>query len=485
MPEVAAPDLAAVRRRLEAVGQEHVLRFADGLGASNAAAFASQVSDIDLEALPELIEKYVRHADAFELPDAVDPAAYYPRDPADAARPWDAEAARRAGDELIGAGKVACFTVAGGQGTRLGYDGPKGCYPTSCVSEKSLFELFAEQILATARTYGVIVPWYIMTSPLNHDATVAFFEEHHFFGLDRENVAFFQQGVMPSMDKATGKLLLAEKGKLATNPDGHGGALLALFKSGAIDDMKARGVEHISFFQVDNPNVRVVDPVFLGLHVSAEDSSGEMSSKMIPKAEAGEKVGVFCRVGGEGGRTTVIEYSDMPDELSSATDDHGKLRFLAGSIAIHAISVRFVERIISDPAMALPFHRAVKKVPFVDLDSGERVEPGEPNAVKLEKFIFDAVPLAEHSIVFETDRVEEFAPVKNREGVDSIVTSKQLQSERAARWLEGAGVKVPRTPSGEVDATIEISPLTALSAEQLRGRGDLPESIEAGSKVVL
>ncbi|MEM7623438.1 MAG: UTP--glucose-1-phosphate uridylyltransferase [Planctomycetota bacterium] len=329
------------------------------------------------------------------------------------------------------------------------------------------------------------MPWYIMTSPLNHDATVAFFDEHDFFGLERDNVAFFQQGVMPSLDKATGKMLLADKGTLATNPDGHGGALLALFKSGAIDDMKSRGVEHISYFQVDNPSVRVVDPIFLGLHASAADSSAEMSSKMIPKAEPKEKVGVFCRVGGKGGRTAVIEYSDMPDELAEAKGDDGQLKFLAGSIAIHAISVKFVERIISDPAMALPFHLAIKKVPHIDLATGETVTPDSPNAVKLEKFIFDAIPLAEHSVVFETDRVEEFSPVKNQDGVDSIVSSKRLQTERAARWLEGAGVKVPRDSRGDVNATIELSALTALSAEQLRGRDDLPAAIEPGASVSL
>jgi len=479
------PELDAARRRLEAVGEEHVLTFVDSLTERERAELVAQINAIDLEALPSLVDRYVRSEAAFELPDEVEPAPYYPRDPDSERRRWDASAARAAGDELIAAGKVACFTVAGGQGTRLGYDGPKGCYPTSCVSGKPLFEIFAEQVLATGRTYGVIVPWYIMTSPLNHDATVAFFDEHDFFGLGRDNVAFFQQGVMPSFDKASGKLLLAEKGKIATNPDGHGGALLALFKSGAIEDMKHRGVEHISYFQVDNPSVRVVDPVFLGLHASAEDSSGEMSSKMVAKANAAEKVGNFCRVGGENGRTAVIEYSDLPEELANQTDAAGNLRFVAGSIAIHAISVRFVERIINDPQMALPFHRAVKKVPHLDLSTGTTVDPTEPNAVKLEKFIFDAIPLAERSIVYETDRVEEFAPVKNQEGVDSIVTSKELQTERAARWLEGAGVAVPRNSDGSVNATIELSPLTALSAEQLRGRGDLPEKIEPGASVIL
>jgi UDP-N-acetylglucosamine/UDP-N-acetylgalactosamine diphosphorylase len=322
-----------------------------------------------------------------------------------------------------------------------------------------------------------------MTSPLNHDATTAFFAEHAFFGLPESDVRFFQQGVMPSMDKASGRVLLKSPGEVATNPDGHGGAFRALYRSGAVADMKSRGVEHLSYFQVDNPNVHAVDPVFLGLHAEHPDSSGEMSSKMIPKVSPGEKVGVFCLAGG---KTAVIEYSDLPDELAEARDDRGELRFIAGSIAIHALSVGFIERVATDPAFELPFHRAVKKVAYTDLETGKPVEPETPNAVKLEQFVFDAIPLAGRSLVVETDRVEEFAPVKNREGTDSIETSKRLQTERAARWLEGAGVRVPRSEDTEarVDADIEISPLTALFGSDLIGRDDLPQ-IEPGARVAL
>lgn len=471
-----------LRSKLAAVGQEHVLAFAGELSDAEQQALADQIAAIDLEQVPGLVERYVLGDGEVALPTDLEPADYFPRDPNDEAHPWDVDAAREAGESMIAAGEVACFTVAGGQGSRLGYDGPKGCYPTSPINNKPLFQIFAEGIAASEQTYGSAIPWYIMTSPLNHAATEAFFREHAFFGLSPERVRFIQQGTMPAFDKETGKILLAEKGVIATSPDGHGGALRALVTSGATAQLKREGVKHVSYWQVDNPNVNVVDPIFLGLHAAGPGSSGEMSSKMLPKAEPKEKVGVFCK---SGGRTVVIEYSDLPDELAEQRDEHGGLRFLAGSIAIHAISVDFVDRVVNDPALSLPFHRAVKKVAHVDLASGGRVEPDEPNAVKVERFIFDAIPMATGSIVYETDRVEEFAPVKNAEGVDSIVTSKQLQTERAARWLESAGVKVPRTADGTPDCVIEISPLSALSPDQLATQKGLPKKIERGSSVVI
>lgn len=471
---------AALRDQLAAVGQEHLLNFESELSEEQLGALLAQIDAIDLGSLPGLIETYVRGDTPFTAPADLEPARCY-ASPVSGDPGWDVASFKAKGEQLVREGKVAVFTVAGGQGTRLGYDGPKGCYPTACVSGKPLFQLFAEQIRGESERFGTTIPWYLMTSPLNHDATAAFLKEHGYFGLDPENVMLFNQGVMPSFDPETGRILLAEKSLIATNPDGHGGSLKALVASGATDDMKARGVEHIAYIQVDNPHTRCVDPVFLGLHAYAEDSSGEFSSKMVPKVSWDEKVGVFCQ---SGGRTCVIEYSDLPDELARQTDDSGTLRFNAGSIAIHAMSVAFVEKLESDPAFALPFHRAVKKIPHVNPDTGEHVDPAEPNGVKLERFVFDAIPLAEASIVYETDRVEEFAPVKNATGVDSVESSRLLQTERAARWLEACGVSVPRKADGTVDAIIEISPLTATCAENLKD-ADLPESIQPGSTVLL
>jgi UDP-N-acetylglucosamine/UDP-N-acetylgalactosamine diphosphorylase len=467
----AQPDAAA----LEAIGQGHLLRHAATLSGPTRERFLGEVAGFDPAELAPLIQTYVRGDGAL--------ATHARLEPADVVGLNDPSRtpARHTGEALIRAGKVACFTVAGGQGSRLGYEGPKGCFPTSCVTNKPLFQIFAESIAGVQNRAGVVIPWYIMTSPLNHDATVAFFAQHRHFGLEPGAVRFFPQGVMPSFDKSTARMLLAEPGVLATNPDGHGGAFRALRVSGALEDMQRRGVEHLSYFQVDNPHARPVDPVFLGLHASSPNSSGQFSSKMVAKAAWDEKVGVFCKADG---RTQVIEYSDLPVDLAKQTDDAGRLRFIAGSIAIHAIGVEFIERVSGDPDFALPFHRAIKKVPYFDPQTGRHVEPTEPNGIKLERFVFDGIPMADKSIVVETDRVEEFAPVKNATGTDSIVSSKQLQTERAARWLAACGVAVPRRADGTVDAVIEISPLTAQDPEQLK-EADLPSRIEPGSTVIL
>ncbi len=473
-------DVDAVRERLRAVEQDHLVRFAGELSDEARATLVREIESIEPESLPRVIDRYVRQKPEFAVPEGVEPAPYYPNDPARGPRQWDRQAARAAGEALLRAGKVACFTVAGGQGSRLGYDGPKGCYPAGAITKRPLFQFFAEGIRKTGAKYGVTPAWYIMTSPQNHETTVAFFEANDYFGLGRTDVVFFPQGVMPAFDRETGRVLLAEKGRLALTPDGHGGSLKALHVSGSLDDMARRGVEHISYFQVDNPIVRVADPVFLGLHASVPDSSGEMSSKMLPKVAPEERVGIFCRVDG---RTTVIEYSDMPMERQRERLEDGSLRFLAGSIAIHAMGVEFVRRLNEDPDFELPFHRADKKVACVDVETGEALTPSVANAVKLERFVFDAVPLARASIVYETERVEEFAPIKNAEGTDSPASSTAIQTERAARWLEAVGVDVPRGADGEADCVIELSPLTAVEAEDLRGV-DLPK-VERGARVVM
>jgi UDP-N-acetylglucosamine/UDP-N-acetylgalactosamine diphosphorylase len=471
---------AEIAPRLERIGQAHLLRFYPELPADRQRVLLERIAAIDLESLPRWIEEYVKRRPAVEIPAGLEPAPYYPHDPRAGGRAWDPAEYRRVGETLLREGKVAAFTVAGGQGSRLGFEGPKGMYPAGAVTGKPLFQIFAEGLLAAGRKYGQPAPWYIMTSPLNHDATVEFFERSRFFGLDREDVMFFPQGVMPSFEMGTGRVLLAAKDEPATNPDGHGGSIKALWASGAIADMKRRGVEHISYFQVDNPIVRVVDPVFLGLHAAAPDSSAQMSSKMIPKTGPEEKVGVFCAAGG---RTLVVEYSDLPRELAEARRPDGGLKFNAGSIAVHILSVAFVEAMNTDRGFELPFHRADKRVPHVDLATGALVQPAQANGVKLERFVFDALPLCRGSIVYETERAEEFAPIKNATGVDSVESSHRIQTERAARWLEAAGARVPRKAEGSADCVLEVSPLTALEAGDLRGRA-LPE-VRPGSRAVI
>ena len=470
------PDrLSTIRASLEAHGQEHLLTFYGELSGDEQGVLLDQLERIDFAALDRALAADVESPSSH----GVEPATYYPNDPGST---YDARRYRQAGETLVRAGKVAAFCVAGGQATRLGWSGPKGTFPATNVTGKPLFRVLAEQILANQNRYRVTIPFYIMTSPLNDAATRAFFTDNNCFGLSRRNIFMFPQGLLPSVDAKTRKVLLADKGTVAMNPDGHGGSIRALAASGAVEDMVARGIEHISYFQVDNPLVKVIDPTFIGLHADAPDSSAEMSSKMVPKTHPQEKVGVFCRVGG---KAAVIEYGDLPRSLAEAGDESGGLRFGAASIAIHILSVGFVQRLTSsEDGFALPLHRAQRRVLHIDPGTGEPVVPEKPNAVKLETFVFEAVPLAGSSIIYETSRTEEFAPIKNAKGEDSPATSHQLQSDRNGAWLEAHGVEIPRDAEGHVAARIELSPLTALEREDL-ARVKLPASIAAGEEVVL
>jgi len=458
-------------------GQAHLLAFYDRLDPAGRERLLEQIRRIDFDRLTPLIRSHVLSRPELSLPGDIRPAPVLPACPADPARRAEYQAARREGEALIAAGRVAALVVAGGAGTRLGFDGPKGCLAVSPVRRKSLFQLFAEQILATVRRYGAAVPWYIMTSPENDAATRQFFARHEFFGLNRRDVFFFTQGQMPAVDFA-GRVLLAEPDRIAWSPDGHGGCLAALARSGALEDMARRGIDYISYFQVDNPLVRCVDPLFIGLHAR---HGAEMSAKALPKREPRERVGNFCIAGG---KVCVIEYSDFPDELALATEDDGRLRFNAGSIAIHILSREFVEHLTAGGTCLLPFHRAEKKVPHVDA-AGNKVHPDRPNAVKLEMFIFDALPLSQRTVILETVRSEEFSPVKNAAGDDSVQTALRDQIRRSAEWLERAGVAVPRDAHGEVAAAIEISPLLALEAGDLIGKVDPALTIRPGQEVYL
>ncbi|MBV8780086.1 MAG: UDPGP type 1 family protein [Phycisphaerae bacterium] len=462
-----------LRQRLSKIGQESTLRFYDQLEKERKARLTQQLEALDLDQMGELVQTQVKQKAAIPLPKDIQPVQAFPHVP-DAAHKAKYAQAEARGHELLKQGKIGAFLVAGGQGTRLGYDGPKGEYPVTPVKNKPLFQVFAEQLLAWSRDSGKSIPWYIMTSDVNDAATRAFFSKNKNFGYPEADVFFFPQGMMPAFSMS-GEMLLGAEDSLALSPDGHGGSLRALHKSGALADMKKRGIEHLSYFQVDNPMVYCIDPLFLGLH---DITGSEMSSKTIPKANALEKVGNF--VIGDG-QVQVIEYSDLPEKLALQTNPDSSLTFNAGSIAIHALRVSFVERLNASGRLNLPWHRAEKKVPFVDA-SGKLVKPDRPNAVKLEQFVFDAIPLAKNAIVYTTDRAEEFSPVKNAEGVDSPDTSRRDQVRRAARWLKSAGVEVPMRDN-EPDVRLEISPLFATGAKQLATRTIEPKSLASGDKV--
>ena len=480
----AEKTLEDTRKLLEEHHQGHLLAFWDRLDPDQRQNLLAQIWGLDWAKIDDWVADYVKKAPLADVSRDLVPPDYYPA--RSQTRQSEYTRALEFGAELIAAGKVAAFVVAGGQGTRLGFDGPKGNLPISPVREKTLFRIFAETIAAAARRYGATSPWYIMTSPLNHGQTVDIFRSNDHYGLDPAEIFIFQQGTLPNFG-VDGKILLAGKAAIAASPDGHGGSLKALHDSGALEDMKKRGIALISYWQIDNPLVNIFDPLFVGLHAL---DKADMSSKALVKSGPYEKVGNFC-VGD--GKLRVIEYTEFNEieyiengkekELAEKTDPDGSLTFRLGSIAIHIISTAFVEK-LNAKGFSLPIHRAVKKIPHIDGD-GNPIEPDEPNAVKLETFIFDAIPLASKSIILETIREQEFAPTKNATGVDSVESTRRMMVNRSADWLESAGVTIPRKADGSPDCTLEIAPSFALYKADVRVKVDQVPEIRAGDELYL
>ncbi len=460
-----------------AVGQEHIFKFYDSLSEADKRHLDLQAAAIDWDLIAGLIRDVVLKPEPFKLPEHIEPAPYFSYKPADTAARDHYTLAKQRGVSLLREGKIAAFVVAGGQGTRLGWPGPKGTFPATPIKKKPLFQCFVEYIRAMETRHHTTIPFYIMTSTVNHAATVDFFKKHQYFSMPESQIMFFSQDMIPAVG-FDGKVLLESPCSMALSPNGHGGSLLALHKSGALSDMRRRGVTQISYFQVDNPIVRCVDPLFIGLHDLHE---ADMSSKMLPKAFGKEKLGNFCLVDG---KITVIEYSDLPEELAEARLPDGQLKFRAGSIALHAIRRSFVEQ-LNAHGFALPYHRAEKKVPHIDLNTGDATNPAKPNAVKLETFVFDALPLAQQSIIYETDRLDEFAPIKNSQGVDSPASAADIITRRNANWLESAHIKTPRKPDGSPDAVIELSAAFAIYPEDVVDKYACVPEIKPGTQVYL
>ncbi len=433
-----------IEEQLNSYNQQHLLRFFDKLDSAEQEQLLQQLAAIDWENLAGLIEEYVINPRPQAIPDDLEPAPYFPAEAVTESQQELYVQARHTGEQLIKEGKVAALTVAGGQGSRLGFDGPKGTFPITPIKHKTLFQYFAESIARLNEKYGITLRWHIMTSQLNDQPTQEFFAENSYFGLTPESIKFFIQGTMPAIGY-DGKVLLKSPSSLALAPDGHGGTLLALKRSGALTEMATAGVDYISYFQIDNPLVSILNPLFIGLH-HLENSA--MSAIMLAKTGPHEKLGNFCV---SNGKTMIIEYSDMPPSLAEAVDENGKLRFISGSPAIHVISRQFVEQLTAANRLDLPWHRADKKIPCIDLE-GNPVNPEEPNGVKLESFIFDALPLAPKTMILEAKREDEFAPTKNRTGVDSVESCRAMLIDRDRRRLEQAGVKVPS------NKMVEISP---------------------------
>lgn len=440
-------------------GQEHLFKWWEDLSETEKVQLLDQLRTVDLDFMAALTAQIQEPEISIDM-SRFSPPDIYPI-PETAEQKEREEKARNMGEEAIRQGRLGIFVVAGGQGSRLGFNGPKGAFPIGPVSQKPLFQIFAEKIQTASRKFNVTIPWYIMTSETNHEATRSFFQKNNYFGLNPQDVYFFNQKMLPAVDEA-GRLFLDDKHHLFMSPNGHGGSLLALHDSGALEDMNKRGIDILSYYQVDNPLVQLVDPVFIGYHLM---ESSQMSTKAIKRIDPHEKVGML---GMYDGRLRVVEYSDMSEEDMTALNENGDLKFNAGSIGIHLFNVQFIKNIASD-GLKLPWHIAHKKIPYVN-DEGKIIKPDTPNGYKFETFVFDALMYADRTMIMQIDKSIEFSPVKNATGKDSPETTQRDMCYLFGSWFESAGIPVPKDDDGNVQGKIEISPLFANSAEELAGK---------------
>ncbi|WFD24323.1 hypothetical protein MEQU1_003022 [Malassezia equina] len=462
--------MADLRAKYEEAGQSHVFTFWDELSESQKSDFEKQLRAIDPVRLNATVKQ------ALEADEAAREARDVKIEPPPASsfvstvgKEGETEKYRQMGLRAIVNGEVGVLLMAGGQGTRLGSSAPKGCFNIQLPSGKSLFQLQAErihqlQVLGT-RTSGeekVVVPWYIMTSGPTHEPTETFFREHNFFGLDPSNVVFFEQGTLPCISN-DGKILLDDKGKIATAPDGNGGLYAALRsptspgQPSVLDDLQKRGIKYLHAYGVDNCLVKVGDPAFIGVCLEKEVAAGV---KVVKKTDPAESVGV---VACKDGKFSVVEYSEIPQHLSEARDENGELMMRAANIANHFYTTDFLLNKVPTFAEKMAYHIARKKIPSVDLTTGQRVKPETPNGIKLELFIFDVFPFCSELTIYEVERKEEFSPLKNASGTasDNPETSRRDLLAQHRRWLEKARAIVAP------DADVELSPKVTYGGEGL------------------
>ena len=405
-------ELGEIKAVLKKYGQEHLLNNFENLDEAHKKELLKEIKGINFELVTSLYDSTkkekrntkdeitpIDYLDKFKLGDKY---KYY----------------ENIGKKAIKEGELAVVTMAGGQGTRLGHNGPKGTYDIGLDSHKSLFELLSDGIKEEAKKYGVTIPWFIMTSRENNKATIEFFEKHKYFGYQKDkNIFFFIQGELPMMD-TEGKILIGEDGLIKLAADGHGGIYESLVKTGMTKKMKELGVKWVFIGGVDNCLVKMVDPVLMGVAI---DQQVTVACKSVVKANPQEKVGVFCK---RNGKPNVIEYTEITEDMAEARDKDGELLYGESHILCNLFSVDAVERMGANP---LPYHVAFKKAKYIDKD-GNLVEPDSPNAYKFEAFLFDAFGEVDEMAVLRVKREEEFAPVKNADtaGVDCPKTAREL-----------------------------------------------------------
>jgi UDP-N-acetylglucosamine/UDP-N-acetylgalactosamine diphosphorylase len=466
LKEPSPSALQELKEKYTKAGQDQVFAFYDALEAPEKATLYEQLSSFDPEHINRIADRALnppkpkddgKQAGLEPLPESATASILD-------SKPEDVEKWYQTGLDLIAENKVGVVLMAGGQGTRLGSSAPKGCFNIGLPSEKSLFQIQAERIrkvqqLASKKAgHGegkqVVVPWYVMTSGPTRGPTEKYFQENNYFGLEKENVFIFEQGVLPCISNE-GKILLESKGKVAVAPDGNGGIYQALVTSNVMQDMRKRGIQHIHAYCVDNCLVKVADPVFIGFSASKDV---DIATKVVRKRNATESVGLILL---KNGRPDVVEYSEIDKETAEAKDakQPDVLKFRAANIVNHYYSFRFLES-IPDWAHKLPHHVARKKIPYVNTSTGETIKPEKPNGIKLEQFVFDVFPMLELSkfACMEVKREDEFSPLKNAKGTgeDDPDTSKRDIMQQGKRWAQAAGATI--VSEGESDG-VEVSPL--------------------------
>lgn len=466
--EMAAPP-AALIERLKDYGQEDVFAFWDELSPQHRDLLVKDIQSLDLARIDRIIRCSLG-SQGNPLP-TIEPvpescvSTVEERTAADKEKWW------KKGLKAISEGKLAVVLLSGGQGTRLGSSDPKGCFNIGLPSGKSLFQLQAERILCIQKlaaqssegSSGIPpIPWYIMTSPFTDDATRRFFGSHNYFGLEQDQVTFFQQGTIPCVS-LDGRFILETPCKVAKAPDGNGGLYSALKSSKLLEDMATRGVKYVDCYGVDNVLVRVADPTFLGYFI---DKGAASAAKVVRKAYPQEKVGVFVQRG-RGGPLTVVEYSEMePSMTTEINQTTGRLRYCWSNVCLHMFTLDFLNQVANGLEKDSIYHLAEKKIPSMH---------GTTVGYKLEQFIFDAFAYSPSTALFEVSREEEFAPVKNANGAsyDTPDSARLMLLRLHSRWVVAAGGflthSVPLYLTG-----VEISPLCSYGGENLeaicRGR---------------
>lgn len=390
--------LIKVKELLKKYHQEHLLTFYNELTLENKELLLDQILDIDFELMSKLYENTKKEIQIDT--DSIEPISYVDKSKLSKE---DADLYYSKGLEAIKSGKLAVVTMAGGQGTRLGHNGPKGTFDLGLENHKSIFEILCDTLILAKNTYGVTIQWYLMTSNENNSATVSFFENHNYFGYPKEAVHFFKQGELP-MIGTDGKILLNEYGTIKLAANGHGGIFESMFKNVILNDMKSNGVEWIFIGGVDNVLAKMVDPTFVGLCIANNTLAG---GKSLVKAGPKEKVGVFCK---RNGKPSVVEYTEITEDMANATNEDGELVYGESHILCNLFNIKALEAISKN---SLPYHSAFKKATYMN-EEKQIITSDKPNAYKFEAFLFDAFSTLDNMSILRVKREEEFAPVKNR-----------------------------------------------------------------------